>query len=30
MEMEIVNESDIDALWFCYNSHDYVKWIALG
>src|SRR5262245_21164077 len=30
MEMEIVNKSDIDVSWFCYNSYDDVKWIALG
>jgi hypothetical protein len=28
--VEIPNKSDIDASWFCYNSYDDAKWIALG
>jgi hypothetical protein len=28
--VEIVNKSDTDASWFCYNSNDGAKWIALG
>lgn len=28
--MEIVNKSDTDASWFCYNSYDGAKWVALG
>jgi hypothetical protein len=28
--IEIINKSDIDASWFCYNSYDDAKWIALG
>jgi hypothetical protein len=28
--MEIVNKSDSDASWFCYNSYDGAKWVALG
>jgi hypothetical protein len=28
--MEIANKSDTDASWFCYNSNDAVKWVALG
>jgi hypothetical protein len=28
--MEIFNHSDTDASWFCYNSDDDLKWVALG
>ena len=28
--MEIVNKSDTDTSWYCYNSDDAVKWVALG
>lgn len=29
--MEIANKTtDKDVSWFCYNSNDLVKWVALG
>ena len=28
--IEIVNKSDTDMSWFCFNSYDDAKWIALG
>ena len=28
--ISMVNNSDIDVSWFCYNSYDTAKWIALG
>ena len=28
--MDIVNKSDTDASWFCYNSYNSAKWVALG
>lgn len=28
--MEIVNRSDKNVSWFCYNSNDVAKWIALA
>jgi len=28
--MEIGNHSDSKCSWFCYNSYDAVKWIALA
>ncbi len=28
--MDIINKSDIDTSWFCYNSNDVFKWVALG
>lgn len=28
--MNIINKADIAVSWFCYNSDDVFKWIALG
>jgi hypothetical protein len=28
--MNIINKTDIGTSWFCYNSDDAFKWIALG
>lgn len=28
--MEILNNSDSECSWFCYNSNDVAKWIALA
>jgi hypothetical protein len=27
--MEIVNESDQEVTWWCYNSDDQVRWVAM-
>ena len=28
--MDIIDKTDIEVSWFCYNSNDMVKWVALG
>jgi hypothetical protein len=30
LPITMVNNSDIDVSWFCYNSYDDAKWVALG
>jgi hypothetical protein len=28
--LDIINRTDMNTSWFCYNSDDVFKWVALG